>query len=189
MFVPGLVLFAAYVTLWAGGRGTKKRSAEYISKRSSRILWSFLVLNLLGWATWHIYPAAPPWYVEKYGLGPTDLGVPASAAGLVRFDELLGVGLFQGAYSYSEVVFGAIPSLHAAYAFLAVYFAVKFGAARFASFVFFAAMGFAAVYLSHHYVLDVVLGALYGLVGALLTDYVADRFIPLLPFAPPAPPP
>ncbi len=34
-----------------------------------------------GIATYLLYPAAPPWYVLRYGLGPAQLGVPPSAAG------------------------------------------------------------------------------------------------------------
>ena len=42
-----------------------------------RFTWGFLILNILGFATYHVYPAAPPWYFHKYGC-VVDLAVHAS---------------------------------------------------------------------------------------------------------------
>ena len=44
-----------------------------------------LLLNLLAYATYLIYPAAPPWYVAHYGLGPACLDGPS---GIWRGDPL-----------------------------------------------------------------------------------------------------
>ena len=38
--------------------------------RMSRLAFAFLIVNLMGIATWISFPAAPPWYVDQYGLGP-----------------------------------------------------------------------------------------------------------------------
>ena len=54
----------------------------------SRLAFAFLVVNLLGILTWMSFPAAPPWYVEQYGLGPAVMDALPSAAGAARFDQL-----------------------------------------------------------------------------------------------------
>ena len=54
---------------------------------------SFLLVNLIGFCIYYIHPAAPPWYVAKYGFD-LHLGTTGEVAGLGRFDELLGIKLF-----------------------------------------------------------------------------------------------
>lgn len=124
--------------------------------------WSFFLVNIIGYITYHIYPAAPPWYVEKYGLGPAIADAPASPAGAVRFDELLGSSLFTEMYSRAANVFGAIPSLHVSYPLLAVFYAYQ--VRRYQGFTIFFTLlvCFSAVYLNHHYIIDVILGLLYA---------------------------
>src|SRR5690606_13932916 len=78
----------------------------------------FLLVNLVGWGIWFVYPAAPPWYVDQYGPGPALLDVVSSPAGLARVDAFLGLPLAGTFYSKSANVFGALPSLHVAYATL-----------------------------------------------------------------------
>jgi len=75
----------------------------------------------------------------------------------------------------SADVFGAIPSLHVAYPLQAVYFSFKFGSVRKFSIFFYIIMCFSAVYLNHHYVLDVLLGSLYAIVVTCVTDYIFER--------------
>lgn len=124
----------------------------------------FLALNLLGMAIWFAFPAAPPWYVALHGLGPAKLDAAPSAAGAARFDALLGVHYFARFYARNVNVFGAMPSLHVAYPTLVACLLWPFGRRIFASAVAFAILvAFAAVYLSHHYVLDVLAGAFLAL--------------------------
>lgn len=137
----------------------------------TRLAWSFLLVNLMGMVTYVLYPAAPPWYVADYGLGPARLDALPSAAGAARFDALIGFGLFESFYSRNANVFGAMPSLHCAYPTVAALVVAPLGrrwwmpAAAFAALVM-----FSAVYLQHHYVLDVLAGVLYaGLATAVVT--------------------
>ena len=80
--------------------------------------FSFVLMNLAGWTLWLVFPAAPPWYVDLYGLGPAVLDAASSPAGLARLDSLLGLPLAANFYAKSANVFGAMPSLHVAYATL-----------------------------------------------------------------------
>lgn len=136
--------------------------------------WSFLALNILGYITYHLYPAAPPWYVGLYGLDNLVLDVKPSPAGAARFDELFGVTLFAAMYTKGSNVFGAIPSLHAAYPLLAVFYAFRFKSLRVFCVGFCLLMGFAAVYLNHHYVLDVLWGSAYSILVALAFQWLAS---------------
>src|SRR5215204_784436 len=75
---------------------------------------TFFLVNLIGFAGYYMYPAAPPWYVAQKGFEFV-AATPGNTAGLARFDALFGVRIFAGIYSKSSNVFAAMPSLHAAY--------------------------------------------------------------------------
>lgn len=128
----------------------------------------FLLVNLLGWTIWFVYPAAPPWYVDQYGMGPALLDVVSSPAGLARVDAWLGVPLATAFYSKSANVFGALPSLHVAYATLVAVVAAPLGGwVRGLTIGFALSMAFSAVYLRHHYILDVVTGSVLAVLVGL----------------------
>ncbi len=129
------------------------------------LAWSFLAVNVAGLVTHLLYPVAPPWYVARYGLeyvGP----VPPEAAGAARFDALTGTGWFAAWYARSPDVFGALPSLHAAYPVLCLGATWGLGARwRVGGAAFALLVGAAAVYLGHHYVIDVLAGWAYAAVA------------------------
>jgi len=54
----------------------------------------FLFVNLIGFAGYYIHPAAPPWYVMKYGF-EVILNTPGDVAGLGRFDAMTGLYIRQ----------------------------------------------------------------------------------------------
>jgi inositol phosphorylceramide synthase catalytic subunit len=164
VFVVAFIVCAAIFYFWYSRRGTAKVTAAEIAKRVPGMIWGFFWLNILGYSTYYWYPAAPPWYVTNYGLGPADMSAAANQAGCVRFDQLLGTSFFAEMYGRSADVFGAIPSLHVAYPLLAVFYAFRFGSLRIFSVVFYLLMCFSAVYLNHHYVLDVIWGSAYAII-------------------------
>ena len=65
---------------------------------------------------------------------------------------------------------------------LSVVFAVRLKRLRKFTVVFVGLVGFAAVYLNHHYLIDVLLGVVYGLVAAAITivgtEWLAVRLSP-----------
>jgi len=126
-------------------------------RRAERFTWIFVISNLIGFAFYYIYPAAPPWYVSDHGFA-VDLSVHASPAGAIRFDHLIGIPLMQGFYGKSADVFGAIPSLHVVYPFLALIYGWYLRRFRLIAAVYFLLVCFAAVYLNHHYLVDIFLG-------------------------------
>jgi len=177
-FIGIFVGMAAYFQFWlprrrargAVGAAHALPSAEWVRAHAPAVMWGFFWLNILGYTTYYWYAAAPPWYVALHGLGPAKLDALPNAAGCLRFDALLGTNFFTEMYGRSADVFGAIPSLHIAYPLLAVVYAWKFRSLRAFAVSFFAIMCFSAVYLNHHYILDLVWGAAYALIVAGLTD-------------------
>mgnify|MGYP000009428676 CR=1 FL=1 len=137
-----------------------------------RFAMVFLLVNLIGFAGYYIHPAAPPWYAMNYGFEP-DLSTPGNVAGLGRFDELLGITVFEGIYGRNANVFAAVPSLHAAYMVVALAYAVMGLCRRWIIAVFaFIMVGiwWTAVYSGHHYLIDVSLGICCALLGILLFE-------------------
>ena len=176
-WVPVPLAFAAYLF-------TKDADAFL------RFALTFLTVNLVGFAVYYLYPAAPPWYVAQYGFD-FDPTTPGNTAGLVRFDELIGVPLFTGMYGKSSNVFAAMPSLHAAYLITVVHAAWRKGLRRFAGIaaVLMVGIWWAAVYSGHHYVLDVLFQRLvrWPVLARAFARYRAAIAPPALGEVPPSP--
>ncbi len=142
-----------------------------------RFTWCFLFVNLIGFAGYYIHPAAPPWYAINFGFEP-DFSMPGNVAGLIRFDELVGVPVFQSIYVNNSNIYAAVPSLHAAYMLIATIYAVL--SKRSWPLIALCAVvtvgiWCTAVYSSHHYTIDVLLGILTAIVGVLLFEQVLLR--------------
>lgn len=141
--------------------------------------WCFFTANVMGFITYFIYPAAPPWYVSQYGLGPAHMDVHPNAAAAHRFDQILGTHFFDEIYGRGVDVFGAYPSLHVAYPLLVTWVTLRlpvFRPLRPFALSFYLLMCFSAVYLQHHYVVDILLGSLYAIVSLLLVQAALARF-------------
>jgi len=148
--------------------------AVYLFRRDypalQRFTWSFLVMNVAGFITYHLYPAAPPWYYHQHGC-VVDLATHASEGpNLARVDAWLGISFFSGMYGRSSDVFGAVPSLHVAYPLLLLLdgFRRHRWLGRSLLIWFYLSMCCAAVYLDHHWVFDIVVGSLYAVVVSSL---------------------
>ena len=138
----------------------------------------FLFVNLIGFAGYYIHPAAPPWYVMKYGFEPI-LNTPGDVAGLGRFDEMTGLGIFDSLYSRNSNVFAAIPSLHSAYMVIAFYYSLKAKYPNFLRVIFGIIMlgiWFTAVYSAHHYIIDAILGASCAVLGIFIFEKILMKW-------------
>lgn len=136
----------------------------------------FLLVNLLGFVVYYIYPAAPPWYIQTNGFEFV-AATPGNTAGLHRFDDYFDVTIFEGLYAKSSNVFAAMPSLHSSYPVIVLYYGVKAGL-RYFNLLFAAIMigiWLAAVYTSHHYVLDVLAGILCAITGVWMMQLLTKR--------------
>lgn len=155
--VPSVILVGLYIW-WR-----THRQHEPSRARLDKYFWGFLLFNLAGMLVWAIWPVAPPWWVQAHGFAaPQTLALPGglvgSPAGLARIDAWLGYPYFASIYEQSTYVFGAMPSLHAA-APIWVALWTRRRALRTLLWGYALAMSFFAVYLNHHYVVDVLAGA------------------------------
>lgn len=135
---------------------------------------SFVLVNMLGFVIYYIYPAAPPWYLQKYGSGFI-AHTKGNTAGLQRFDDYFKVGIFQSIYAKSSNVFAAMPSLHSSYPVVVIYYGIKKKVGWVNVFFIMVMLGiwFAAVYTSHHYLLDV----LAGITCAIITLFIFQKWL------------
>lgn len=150
--------------LWLAHRGRLDRAL--------RMGWAFLTVNLVGFVIYYVHPAAPPWYALVHGF-EADFTTPGSCAGMARFDELTGIPFYHAFYDKNANVFAAMPSLHAAYIFIATIYTMKYGARRWVVALFWLiTLGtwFGAVYSAHHYILDVMAGIAVSLFGIWLYE-------------------
>ena len=137
---------------------------------------TFLLVNLLGFVVYYLYPAAPPWYVQQHGFAFQPLKL-ASTGGLAKFDAYFHIELFKSIYAKGSNVFAAMTSLHSAYPVIVVYYAFK-NRLGFVKYIFALVMigiWFTAVYASHHYILDVMAGILCATIGISLFNLLVTK--------------
>lgn len=135
---------------------------------------SFVLVNFIGFVIYYVYPAAPPWYIQLHG-NRFISGTPGNTAALIRFDNYFGTGIFSGLYAKSSNVFAAMPSLHSSYPVIVLYYGIKKNMGWLVNTLFAVVMlgiWFAAVYTSHHYLLDV----LAGITSAIASIILFQRF-------------
>ena len=161
--ITGVAYFVAFfvgesivLALYLFGQGDQRRALRFV--------WVFVVTNFLGFSLYYIYPAAPPWYVADHGFA-LDMTVRASPAGALRFDQMVGLPLMAGFYGKSADVFGAVPSLHVAYPFLAAIYGWHLRRFRWIGVGYFLLVCFAAIYLNHHYLVDILAGLAVSMVA------------------------
>lgn len=137
---------------------------------------TFLLVNLIGFVIYYLYPAAPPWYIQQHGFQFIP-NTPGNTAGLQRFDDYFNTTVFHSLYSKSSNVFAAMPSLHASYPVIVLFYGIKnkLGLVNLLFAVVMAGIWFSAVYNSHHYVLDVLAGITCGLTGIFLFQWMMRR--------------
>ena len=166
-WVPVPIAFGVYLFI-------KNERSIYL-----RFALAFLFVNWLGFVGYYIHPAAPPWYILQHGFS-VDFNTPGNVAGLIRFDEWLGLPVFQSIYVNNSNIFAAVPSLHAAYMFITTIYAAKSKHWSLTGLFSLITIGIwcTAVYSGHHYIIDVVLGILTAIVGIILFENVLMKWGP-----------
>ena len=151
-----------------------------------RFGWTFLLVNLMGFVTYHLYPAAPPWYFHAHGCTVDLVGARQRGAEPRARRRVAGLRYFHGFYGRSNDVFGAVPSLHVAYPLLILLEGWRWmktpGRVFFALYT--ALMGFGAVYLDHHWIIDVLLGLVFVNVAYAFVWMAQPRLVPALARSP-----
>jgi hypothetical protein len=154
----------------------------FFKKRRQFLLFllTFVLVNFIGFIVYYTFPAAPPWYVKYHGFNFI-AHTPGNTAGLAKFDVYFNVSVFKSIYAKGSNVFAAMPSLHSSYPVIVVYYAVKnrLGIVNVLFATVMVGIWFAAVYLSHHYVLDVLSGILSAVIGISLFNWLLSHWKPL----------
>jgi hypothetical protein len=126
-------------------------------------LWCFGFLNMFAVVTQLAWPTAPPWYLEYYGERPANYNMSGDPAGLTRADRILNYPLFTNLYGNSPIVFGSFPSLHGAWPIMITIFAPPHRVLKVGGGIYVGLVWWAAMYLNHHFLLDLLGGAAYVL--------------------------
>ncbi|MEQ8716883.1 MAG: phosphatase PAP2 family protein [Acidimicrobiales bacterium] len=160
------VVFVVAAVLWLRNR-----------KRFRQWLVRLVTLSMAGVVTYIAFPAMPPWYANDEGL----------VTGVDRITSqgwsYLGLGFAQDVFQWGHATLNpvaAVPSMHAAYAFLVfVFFAPgRHRLVQAALFVYAAMMGFTLVYTGEHWVFDVLVGWLYVAATVVFWDRRERRLAP-----------
>jgi len=159
--------FATFVVAAVLWRWAHDRFARYASMVAA--------LAALGFTTYVLFPAVPPWLASERGaLEPTTRIVPVvwSHIPVERLSSL-----FEKGRHYANDV-AAVPSLHAAYALLITLYLWRLvpAWARIVLAVYPVAMAAALVYTSEHYVSDCLLGWVYAAVAFVAVNAMFDRW-------------
>jgi hypothetical protein len=133
----------------------------WLTDRESFELYIFGMVGLsyMGFLTYLVFPAAPPWLAAQNGFIP-----PVTHITNIVFSHFFSFIALPTVYQYLGAnLTAAVPSLHAAYPFFTALFIGK----RYPKLipfltVYIFAIGFAVIYLGEHYFFDVVLGMLYA---------------------------
>ncbi|WVR06794.1 hypothetical protein IAU60_003830 [Kwoniella sp. DSM 27419] len=117
-------------------------------------------MNLLGVVCQLVFPCAAPWYEIIHGLTPANYSMPGSPGGLLRIDKVFHSSGYANTFGAAPLVFGAFPSLHSGCAVMEALFLSHFFPA-FKPFYwgYVGVLWWATMYLSHHYLIDLVGGA------------------------------
>jgi len=137
--------------------------------------WCWGLLNFVSVTAQLVWPTAPPWYVELYGTKPPSYSMGGSPAGLANADNILRFKLFAMVYGNSPVVFGSFPSLHGAWPIMITIFTPNGKRFKIAGAIYASLVWWAAMYLNHHYLTD-LLGGLFFVIITYLGGLVSLHF-------------
>lgn len=135
----------------------------------------FVGLTLVGYVTYVLYPAMPPWMASQTGyLAPTVRIIPLvwDHVGLHQ-----AAALFTGGNRFDNNI-AAMPSLHAAYPMLICLFFWRDAKAwlRVVLVSYVLAMAFAVVYGAEHFVIDIFVGWIYAAATFVFGSKLLDRW-------------
>lgn len=139
-----------------------------------RFVYTLAVLNVMALLTFLLYPAAPPWYVYQYGFEQPAGQLFGTAGSLVNIDRMIQLKFFTTIWdNMNPNHFAAVPSLHGAYPIVVALFLYK----KFKKYprllpLYPIATWFAAVYLNHHYIIDLIIGAAYLVIAYLIVERI-----------------
>lgn len=137
---------------------------------------TFLLMSYIGFTLYLLYPAAPPWLASQWGvIHGVQLPFNQVYQSLVphQYDNLNMVQIWNNAGGNPVA---AMPSLHAAYPWITMLFAVKFFGKRGLFLIpYNMALWFAVIYLGEHYVIDIIGGITLATSTFVVMQFVWPR--------------
>ncbi len=149
--------------------------AVLIWQTKSKLYWqyvtTFLAVSFMAFITFLLFPAAPPWMAHDMNLIEPITRV--SSAVWAAF----GIHDFPSVYNkISPNPVAAVPSLHAAYAFLFAFYLTKYYKTnwKWASWAYPVLIWVGTVYQGEHYVVDVIIAVIYASLAFYVAPYVVS---------------
>ncbi len=130
-----------------------------------------VVVSFAGFATYVLFPAAPPWYASDAGYIPPVHLIRAEVLGHLGADSRRNLSWLMSHGSPDNVA--AMPSLHAAYPTMVFWFALRYWRKLTPLAVMYClGLWFSVVYIGDHYVVDVLAGVIYATSTFFLVHFV-----------------
>ncbi len=143
-------------------------------ERFRQFVIGILLLSYAGWLTYLVFPSAPPWMAAQTGLLPNVQKI--LDATLALFPAALELPTIYHRLNPNPVA--ALPSMHAAYPFLILLFSLRFFGKKALFFLIYVLLAWTSfVYLGEHYVIDILMGALYAIVFFYLSCYLWTKIV------------
>ncbi|MCX6695061.1 MAG: phosphatase PAP2 family protein [Candidatus Altiarchaeota archaeon] len=149
------MMFFAYL-LWVVNRGM-----------FSRYKAAIILVSYAGLITFLLYPAAPPWLAAKHGFLPPlkDVITDQTVIPSVYVETIY--------FHLNANDVAAIPSLHMAYPWIIFLYSLRtWGRKALPVVILPLGVAYGAVYLGHHYVIDLIIGVIYATASYLAVDKV-----------------
>jgi membrane-associated phospholipid phosphatase len=180
LFTPGqphwwdYLSFAVYLSHFFAALVIAALLWKFAYPQFKRFAFLFVTLSFAGFATYALFPAAPPWLAsQSHQLAPTAKLVDEIWAHLGLKN---GASLLSARGNLANPV-AAVPSLHAAYPMLLMlFFWGMAGRWRWLLPLYPLAMAFSLVYAGEHYVFDIFLGWLYAIVVYFVGIWAMDAW-------------
>jgi membrane-associated phospholipid phosphatase len=135
-------------------------------------VWTFVAVSFMGFFTFLLFPAAPPWMAAEKGYIQPITRISSEVW------KALGVKDFPSVYNkISPNPVAAVPSLHAAYATLLVIFVWKLFGKKWGllALIYPVIIFVGTVYSGEHYAIDEILGILYAIIAYLLVRWLYNN--------------
>lgn len=134
---------------------------------------AFLIMTYAAFAFFLFFPAAPPWFAERYGYLDGVQWPAGQALQAMVPQQYNNFDTYKIWDDVSGNAVAAMPSLHASFPWLVLLFAVKFYGRRGLLFLPYSPiLWFSIVYLGHHWVVDVVAGVAWATVCFVFIQFV-----------------
>jgi membrane-associated phospholipid phosphatase len=135
----------------------------------------FVGLTFIGYVTYVLYPAMPPWMASQFHYMPHTTRIIDQV--WAHLHSHLGQSLFAGGDKFDNNV-AAMPSLHGAYPMLICLFFWKGSSVRkrYLLAAYPICMAFSLVYTGEHFVIDILVGWIYAFATFYFGSKLLDRW-------------